>query len=145
MMKLMLVALTAMLAGGQPPATSLEEIRKESDPKRRFELAIALAENQAAAARQLVKDSGSRADLQKMLDGITGSCEVALESLRAIGVKPSKLGKQYKKGELKSREIERLLGDLVLALSMDDRPAAEKARDQVAVIHEEFLLGVMDK
>ncbi|MBI4889162.1 MAG: hypothetical protein HY821_00965 [Acidobacteria bacterium] len=145
-MKLIPVLLLTVLAAAGAPATpGLEEIRKEADGRKRFDLAIGLAENQALAARQLVRDSGSRTDLEKMLADVTGGCDLALESLRSLGVKPSKLGKQYKKGEVKSRDIERLLGDIALALSIDDRPLAEKARDQVAVIHEEFLLGVMDK
>jgi hypothetical protein len=128
-----------------PPADSLDAIRQDADPKHRFERALAFAEVQTSAARQLVKDSGVRAELQALLAGVTSGATLALESLRSTGLKPSKLGKQYKKGELKTREMERVLSDLALALSIEDRPMAEKARDQVAITHEEFLLGVMDK
>ena len=118
-------------------------IRKEPDPLRRFELALALAETQAKAARQLVKDSGSRTELMKMLEDVEAASVLSLESLQSTGKRPNKLSRQYKKGELKTLEILRILKDLVVALSLDDRPAAEKVRDRAEVTHEEFLLGVM--
>jgi len=126
-----------------PGGEGLEAIRKEPDHVRRFEQALDLSEVQAKAARQLVKDAGSRSDLEKLLEDVTGGASLALESLRNTGKKPSKLGRQYKKGELKTREIERMLSDLALALGVEDRPLAEKARDHVSITHEEFLLGVM--
>ena len=139
-------ALLAFLVAAPPSApASLDDIRREPDAKRRFERAIAFADAQGLAARQLVRDNGLRADLEKLLTTTVEAAQLALDSLRSTGLRPSKLSKQYKKGEVRTRELERLLGDLALALSVDDRPTAEKARDQVGVIHEEFLLGVMSK
>lgn len=137
--------LTLLIAAPPGVPTSLDEIRREPDAKRRFERAIAFADAQGLAARQLVRDNGLRADLEKLLATTVEAAQLALDSLRSTGLRPSKLSKQYKKGEVRTRELERLLTDLALALSVDDRPAAEKARDQVGVIHEEFLLGVMSK
>jgi hypothetical protein len=138
--------LLALLAAAPPaPPASLDDVRREADPKRRFERAIELADSQALAARQLVRDNGLRADLEKLLATTAEAAQLALESLRSTGLRPSKLSKQYKRGEVRTREMERLLADLVLSLSIDDRPLAEKARDQVGIAHEEFLLGVMGK
>ena len=132
------LALTAsLLAGG------LDTIRKEPDPLRRFELALTFAETQARAARQLVKDSGSRTELLAQLDDVDAAAVLALESLQATGKRPNKLTRQYKKGEVKTLDIIRLLDDLVLALGLEDRPAAQRALDRATVTHEEFLLGVM--
>ena len=119
------------------------EIRKEPDPLKRFEAALALAETQTKAARQLVKDSGSRTELMVALEDVEAASVLSLESLQATGKRPNRLTKQYKKGELKTMEILRILKDLVTALSIDDRPAAEKVRDRAEVTHEEYLLGVM--
>lgn len=118
-------------------------IRKESDPVKRFELALNFAETQAKAARQVVKESGSRSDLMRMLEDIEAASVLALESLQSTGKRPNKLSRQYKKGELKTMEILRILKDLVVALGYEDRPAAEKVRDRTEVTHEEFLLGAM--
>lgn len=119
------------------------EIRKESDLVKRFERAINLAELEAKSAQKLVKDNGSRTDLMRALSEIGAATKLALESLRETGKKPAKLSRQYKKGELKTQAIVRELKDLVLALGLEDRPAAEKIRDEVTLTHEEFLLGVM--
>ncbi len=135
----LLVALAAVQALG----AGVAEIRKEPDPLKRFELAIGWAETQTKAARQLVKDSGSRTELMKLLEEAEGALMLSLESLQATGKRPNKLNRQYKKGELKAMEILRILKDLVAALNVEDRPAAEKMRDRAEVTHEEFLLGVM--
>ncbi|HEY3444165.1 MAG TPA: hypothetical protein VGK29_25670 [Paludibaculum sp.] len=119
------------------------EIRKEPDPLKRFEAALALAETRTKAARQLVKESGSRTELMAVLEEVEEASVLSLQSLQATGKRPHSLTKQYKKGELKTMEMLRILKDLVTALSMDDRPAAEKVRDQAEVTHEEYLLGVM--
>lgn len=138
--------LLAFLAVAPPSApASLDDVRREPDPKRRFERAIELADAQCLAARQLVRDNGLRTDLEKLLVTTADAVQLALDSLRSTGLRPSKLSKQYKRGEVRTREMERLLSDLVLALSVDDRSLAEKTRDQVAIAHEEFLLGVMAK
>lgn len=141
MMCRMVVAMLAVCA----PMLSADvaEIRKEPDPLKRFELALALAETQTKAARQLVKDSGSRTELMKLLDESEAASVLSLESLQSTGKRPNKLTRQYKKGELKTMEILRILKDLVLALSIEDRATAEKVRDRAEVTHEEFLLGVM--
>lgn len=121
----------------------VEEIKKEPDLIKRFDRSIDLAEAEAKVANTLVKENGSRTELMRSLTEIGSATKLALESLRETGKKPAKLGKQYKKGELKTQAIVRQLKDLVLALGIEDRPAAEKVRDEVTVTHEEFLLGVM--
>jgi hypothetical protein len=119
------------------------EIKKEPDLIKRFERSIELAEAEAKVANTLVKENGSRTELMRALTEIGAATKLALESLRETGKKPAKLTKQYKKGELKTQAVMRQLKDLVLALGFEDRPAAEKIRDEVTVTHEEFLLGVM--
>ena len=134
----------AVLAGcATTLSADVAEIRKEPDPLKRFELALALAETQTKAARQLVKDSGSRTELMQLLDESEAASVLSLESLQSTGKRPNKLTRQYKKGELKTMEILRILKDLVVALSIEDRATAEKVRDRAEVTHEEYLLGVM--
>ncbi len=121
----------------------VEDVKKEPDLLKRFERAIELAEAEAKTANALVRENGSRTELMRALTEIGAATKLALESLRETGKKPAKLTKQYKRGELKTQAVMRQLKDLVLALGFEDRPAAEKIRDEVTVTHEEFLLGVM--
>jgi hypothetical protein len=138
-MKLLFLTLAGAVLWGQ-----VDEIRKEPDPLKRFDRAIDAADTLAKTARQLVKDGGSRTDLLAALTDCRAAVDLALKSLRDTGKKPSKLGKQYKKGELRTRELVRQLNDLVLALGIEDRPVAEQSRDHIQVVHEDFLLGIMN-
>lgn len=124
---------------------ALEEIRKQPDLMKRFENALTHAENAMAKARAVVRDAGTVGDLKQALDGVTGGLELSLESLRATGKTPRKMGRQYKKGELKSRDLLRQLEQLVPAISLDTRPPAEEAREVVSKIHQSYIEGVMSK
>lgn len=135
------LALMTLLASG-PPA-NLDQVRAESRLERRSELAIEHAGVVMARARKIVVDSGSRLELEDALRQIAESCQLALDSLRQTGKRPNKLSKQYKKAELRTRSLIKELADLVSALSLDDRPEAEKVRARIQLLHEEFLLGVM--
>jgi len=68
---------------------------------------------------------------------------VALLDALAKYPDPVSLKELSKVSGLHPSTAHRILKDLVTALSMDDRPAAEKVRDQAEVTHEEYLLGVM--
>jgi hypothetical protein len=137
------MAMTLLLTPPVLLRADLGELKAEPDLLKRFERSLEYADAQLKLARQLVRDGGSRADLLKALEEGPAAAALALSALRDTGRKASKLTKQYKKGELRTRELERELGDLALALSIEDRSAAEKARDLVSTTHEEFLLGVM--
>lgn len=135
--------LLALLLAPSGAADALEEVRKEPNLVRRSERALALADALCAQARQIVRDSGSRTELLEVLKVTTEAAELSLRSLRETGRKASKLSKQFKRGELRTRDIARQMTDISMALSLDDRPEAEKLRDRVSITHEEFLLGVM--
>ena len=92
-----------------------------------------------------MSESGTVAELRTALGDVSGAAETALEALKATGKSPRKLGRQYKKGEVKTRDLVRQLEQLVPAISLDSRQPAEEARDKVAKIHEAFLEGVMSK
>ena len=138
-----LAAMAAAMGSAWMLGADVAEIQKEPDPLKRFELALALAGTEAKAARQLVRDSGSRAELMRVLEEVEAASVLSLESLQSTGKRPNKLTRQYKKGEQKTLEILRTLTELVMALSVEDRPAAQKVRDRAEVTHEEFLLGAM--
>lgn len=131
-----------MLALLAPPA-SLDQVRAEPRLEKRSELAIDYAGTAVAKARKTVSESGSRTELESALKDAVDACQLALDSLRETGKKPNKLSRQYKRAEMRTRQYVKELTDVALALSLDDRPAAESARDRVQLLHEEFLVGVM--
>lgn len=131
-----------MLALLAPPS-NLDQVRAEPRLEKRAELAIDYAGAAVARARKTVSESGSRTELDAALRDAVDACQLALDSLRATGNKPNKLSRQYKRAEMRTRQYVKELTDVALALSLDDRPAAESARDRIQLLHEEFLVGVM--
>ncbi len=124
-------------------AVDLDAVRKEPDLQKRSELALDAAATALKDARALPTEGGSVADLKKDMDTMVQAVELSLQSLRDTGKRPSKLGKYYKKGELRTRDMLKQLESLVQAIAFDSRPPAEKARDRLVVLHDEFLFGVM--
>lgn len=142
-MKTIALVLLAFLT---PPATQgdeIEAVRKEPNLEKRSEKALDVATAAMKNARAIVTGAGARTDLNAALDELQAAAELALKSLKETGKPPKKLGRQYKKGELRTRDLLKQLEDLIVALSVDDRAPAEKVRDTLTKIHDEFLLGVM--
>jgi hypothetical protein len=133
------ILMLALLA----PPSGLDQVRAEPKLEKRAELAIEYAGTAVAKARKTVGESGSRTELDAALKDAVDACQLALDSLRETGKKPNKLSRQYKRAEMRTRQYVKDLTDAALALSLDDRPAAEAARDRVQLLHEEFLVGVM--
>jgi hypothetical protein len=124
-------------------AQDIEAVRKEPNLARRSQRALEFADREMAKAQRIVRDFGSRTELQAALDSVVAGSELALQALRETGRPPRRLSREYKRGELKTRDLIRRLEDLGKALSLDDRSMAEGALKQVNGIHEDFLLGVM--
>lgn len=144
-MRIMTLVFCFMVAPVLLWGDGIEEVRKEKNLSRRSERALGYAEESMTKARELTAGLGAREELQRALTGVVEGCELALESLRETGRPPRRLTRQYKRGELRTRDLIRQLENLAHALGLDDRPAAEEARKKVSVIHEKFLSGVMDK
>lgn len=124
-------------------AQTLETVKQEQNLTRRSQRALELAERELTVAQGVVREFGSKTQLQAALDIVAEASELALQALRETGRPPRRLSGQYKRGELKTRDFLKKLGDLEKALSLDDRPMAEASRKRVFEVHEEFLLGVM--
>ena len=136
------LTLAAALAAPPPPLT-MEAVRREGDPLKRFEQALRLAEARLGAAWKVVREAGARPDLEAAVDDVVAASELALESLRATGRPPGRLSRQYKRGELRTRGFEKGLKELSLAVGFEERERIEKARERVAAVHEQFLHAVM--
>jgi hypothetical protein len=124
-------------------AADLETVKKEPDLQKRSNLALDVAMAALKEARALPAEGGSSADLQKDMDTMIAAVELSLQSLRDTGKRPNKLTAYYKRGELKTHEMQKQMENLVQALAFDNRPPAEKAQARLNVLHDEFLFGVM--
>jgi hypothetical protein len=135
------VAAVLMLALVAAP--SLDEIKKEPDLEKRCERALEAAESALKSSKALLAEGGSVDELQQRMEIVVGGVELSLQALHDTGKRPYKLERSYKRGELKTREMLKQLDSLVAAIAFDNRPPAEKARDRLLVLHEEYLLGAM--
>lgn len=138
------IALTLlMLIAPSLEADKFDDLRKETNLKKRSEKALDMAAESIKTARDVTANFGARSDLEAAITDVVTACQISLEALRETGSPPRRLSKEYKRGELRTREFLRQFEDLIQALSVTDREAVEQARDRVTLIHEEFLLGVM--
>lgn len=142
-MRLWLAFLFCSALAAPPPPLTLDEVKREGDPLKRFDKALRLAETRLADAWKLVREEGSRTQLEAAIDEVLQTSELALEALRATGRRPGKLSGRYKRGELRTRAFEKGLRELGLAVGFEERQRVEQARQRMAEIHEQFLLGVM--
>jgi hypothetical protein len=121
----------------------LDGVRKEPNLTRRAQRALEYAEREMVRAQQIVREFGSKSELEAALARIAEGVELSLQSLRETGRPPRRLSRDYKRGELKTRDLIRKLEDLEKALSLEDRPVVEAIRARVSRVHEDFLAGVM--
>lgn len=124
-------------------AADLESVKKEPDLEKRSDKALDVASDVLKLARALPGEGGSISDLEKDMDTMIEAVELSLKSLRDTGKKANKLTRFYKRGELRTRELQKQLDNLIQALAFDNRPPAEKAQARLNVLHDEFLFGVM--
>ena len=139
-MKILLALLSFALCVG---AADLDAVKKEPDLEKRSDRALDVAGEVLKQARALPGEGGSIADLEKDMDTLVEAVELSLKSLRDTGKKPNKLTRFYKRGELRTREMQKQLENLIQALGFENRPPAEKAQARLNVLHDEFLFGVM--
>ncbi len=139
-MKVLIALLGFALCAG---AADLEAVKKEPDLEKRSERAMDVASEVLKQARALPAEGGSIADLEKAMDTMVEAVELSLKSLRDTGKKPNRLTRFYKRGELKTREMQKQMENLIQALAFDNGLPAEKAQARLNVLHDEFLFGVM--
>jgi hypothetical protein len=73
------------------------------------------------------------------------SVELALQSLKDTGKHPSKSTKHYKRGEIKTRQLQRRLESFEQEVDFDHRGAVNAVERRVQAVHQEFLDGVMSR
>ena len=126
-------------------ADRIAAIRAEPVPQKRFDRAIDNMDLGIKNSQEILRNAGTTRELETELEETAGSAELALQSLRDTGKRPKQLTRQYKKGEVRTAEALRKMNSLIQALSVENQSMAEKARDRLRAVQEDFLLGVMDR
>lgn len=135
----------SLLPAIAPASDELDAIRKESSPERRQERALDLMDSSFKQAQEALRENSPPEKIRSLLTLMADAAEYSLTALRDTGKRPSKMTKQYKRGDLRTRELLRKLESFVNALSYDDRPPAEKTKLRIQVVAEEYLIGAMSK
>lgn len=125
-------------------AFDLAAVKSEPNPEKRSERAL----DNASVALDAARDAYSQGDLDKAqneLDEVCDSVELAYQSLTGTGKDPHRSPRFFKRAELRTRELLRRLEGFGQSMSFSDRGRLEKVRDQISVIHDNLLKGIMGK
>jgi hypothetical protein len=125
-------------------AFDLTAIRQEPNPEKRAGLAI---EN-ALVAMNAAREASGKSEVEKMtasLEEVAQSAELCLESLRDSGKNARKSPGQFKKAELKTRELLRRLDGLEQAVDSAERGVVTGVRDRVSKVHDDLIQEIMRK
>lgn len=123
----------------------LDAVKKETSPDRRQRKALDLMDSSFRQAQDALRENSPPGKVQALLDQMADAAEYSLAALRETGKKPGKMTKQYKRGDLRTRELIRKLDSFINAMAYGDRPAAEKSKVRIQVVAEEYLIGAMSK
>jgi hypothetical protein len=121
-----------------------DAVRKEPAADKRVAAAYVFAGVSVDAARKAHGEADSEGT-RKAVEDAAAAVEFALETLEGMGKPPYKNAGNYKKAELRTRELLRRLDTLVKDASVDDREILERAQARVTRVHEKLLEGVMSK
>jgi hypothetical protein len=119
-------------------------VKSEPNLEKRFLLAFDVAGRAIDDARKAYGEGDAKA-VRKAADDAAAAVEYALATLEGMGKPPYKNGGNYKKAELRSREILRRFDTLIKDAVLEDREALEKPQARVAAVHDKLLEGVMSK
>lgn len=113
-------------------------LAQEGDPEKQYMAAF-------EAANKAIDTSRAADHDKKHLDTAATEVESVLKILEGMGKPAYKNARNYKKAELKTREILRRIDTLLRDASIDEREALQEAHDRVQKVHEKLLEGVMSK
>ncbi|MBM3724249.1 MAG: hypothetical protein FJW40_02325 [Acidobacteria bacterium] len=135
----MIVPLLAALIAGD-----LASIRTEPLLEKRFERALDNSGRSVDEARR-VYDQGDDKGFEAAIEEVQGSVKLAVQTLKDMGKHPSRNVRNYKRAELKVRELLRRIESFRLDVSIDHRDPVDKLRASLHTTHEELLEAVMSR
>ncbi len=122
----------------------LTSVQMENNPEKRARLALDNAET--ALGRAQADYAHSNVDgASDALAEVAHSVELAQSSLVEAGKSASRNPKQFKHGELKTRDLLRHLDAFAKNMDLNDRKLIDPVIDKVQEIHDIWLNGIMSK
>jgi hypothetical protein len=119
-------------------AVLLQQVNLEQQARLALEKADkALTEAKAAYAKHDLEQT--KAEIQEMLTEVV----LAEKSLADTGKNARRRPKQFKYGEVKTREMLKRIDSLENEMDIDDRTSLAEAKVKVQEIHDQWLLGIM--
>lgn len=134
----------AIMAAGAAIGADLASVKDEQKLDLRVDKALDHAIKMVDTARQSYND-GASAGMSPALKELWEAVDLARTTLKQMGKHPSKNTRNYKRAELKTRDLLRKLDSLRHDVSVDDRQEMNKLLKRLQDVHEELLLGVMSK
>jgi hypothetical protein len=125
-----------------PFEISLQSASKESDLRKRLESTLLTAEQAYEATAKEARDG----NLQKAAQSapfIARSIRAALDALAAMGKHPAKNSTNYKKVELQTSRLLRLMDQLSKASLPEDRAPFEASVRDLTALEDELINAVM--
>lgn len=119
-------------------AMDLSSIRNEQNAGKRSELAL----EYASTAMDSARDANSAGDIKKMKASLAEVGEAVELSYQSLAGEEHRSTRDYKRAELKTRELLRRIDGLSQLMDVVDRPAADKLHAEVSQIHDELLQGI---
>jgi len=142
-MKCFLLLLGFSLCAQQPPL-DLDAVRAEPRPDKRYEKALDFASEQITGARKQYQD-GKFEQFRQCMRDVAEAVKLCDQALRGTGKNPSKSPKNFKRAEMRMREILRRLTGLEQDVSVEDRGVVAKAKSSVQEIHDNLLFDIMGR
>ena len=138
----MRILIGMLLLSCAPLAADLTQVQAEPNLEKRSRFALENAERALQASRQAytagdVKQAGA------MLKELGESVELAEKSLDESGKNPIKSPKYFKSAEIKTGSLVRRIDAFSRDMSFEDRPMADKIKEQVQATHDRLLQGIM--
>jgi len=139
--RLVLLASLTVLIYAEIPG----EILAEKAFDKRAELALKEADEEISAAAKSYSEGGDIKAFRSHVGAVSELVEFTLKSLQDSGMRGGKRTKNFKRAELKMRNLLRRLETLEIQVSADDRPSVEQAQKVVSEAREHVLYDIMSK
>jgi polyhydroxyalkanoate synthesis regulator phasin len=126
-----------------PVQADLASVKAEAKPDKRAGKALDNAQDAFKNARDQYLEKGDMKQASAYLDEMMESVQLAYDSLIATGKNPGKSPKNFKKAEIRTRDLLRKLADFRDQMSALDRDGIDKIRESIQKIHDDLLAGIM--
>jgi hypothetical protein len=114
------------------------------DPEKVYQASLDKAYNSIDSARA-ANEAGRYQEAIQIVESVAEDVESALATLEAMPKPAYKNHKNYKRAEIRTREILRRLDTFINDCAIDEREAMQPHRARINKVHDKLLAGVMSK